>query len=417
MESDSFSIIVLLLLSAFFSGSESAMFSLQWWHIHHLSASRSRTAQQLTAILARPHRLLITILLGNTLVNVGASALMENYFEQTIPDHGVWISIAIMTMLLLVFGEITPKTVAVYRPVQFSLLATWPVEAFARLLAPIRIVLEKSILKVTGQDGEPAARQSNVKKEEFLGLISEGVRREILLPDEYSVVESILCMDQMPVDRIMTPRTKIIALPEDVDYAGAVRIFSEYNIHRVPIYRGSIDRIVGILYAKDLFMQRFHLKKIPVPRDIARTPLFLPGCINLKQLYDQLKQRRVHIAIILDEYGGTAGLVSHQDVLQAILMPQNAEKKESAFVSPIGNNAFLVDCRIDPGDFFNTIQGNYSKGEFRTLNGYLLNVFGKVPKPGETIALPGLKITVVESGPRHIDKVKVERSIAEAPDD
>ena len=372
-------IFLLLCMSAFFSGSESAMFSIRWWRINYLKHNAGSTGKVLADLMERPKGVLIAILLGNTLVNVAASSLTEHRLEALLPEQGLFIAIAAMTVILLVVGEITPKTLAIRDPEPFALFASRPIWLVMRLIFPVRIFLEKLSDAVTRRkDGNEVGRS----RVDFLTLVDESRRGDIIDESEHSVLTRILQMDSVNIRDVMIPRTDIIAMPDTISFDEAVKSMLAHDFRRMPIYHESLDNIVGILYAKDLLGGWVNPVLQRQPKFMARPPFYVPGFVNLKQLSAELAQQKRHLAIVLDEYGGTAGLVTHDDILSTVFSPEK-DRRVGANVLKSVDDGWDVEARITWDVLKELLQAKPASCEFRTLNGYLLDRFGKVPEPGE----------------------------------
>ncbi len=378
-------VCILLGLSAFFSGSESAMFSLRWWRINTLRHEGGVPGRILAGLMDRPRALLITILLGNTLVNVAASSLTEHRLERLLPDQGLWIAIAVMTVILLIFGEITPKTLAIRSPERLAVGAARPIRWFSILIYPIRILLEKLSDALMPSRGSHGAHKNRM---DFMTLVNESYRADILDETEHTVVTRILQMEDVTITDIMVPRTDIMALPDNIDFDEAVRTMLAYDFRRVPLYHDDLDNIVGILYAKDLLGGWLNPVLRRPPRILARTPFYVPGFINLKQLSHELTQQKCHIAIVLDEYGGTAGLVTHDDILRTIFAPGRRDDVDANILETLPDGGWIVEARITWNVLRRLLNEMPENLSFRTLNGFLLDRFGRVPESGQTIDLP-----------------------------
>lgn len=376
---------ILLCLSAFFSGSESAMFSLRWWRINTLRHEGGFRGRILATLLDRPRSLLITLLLGNTLVNVAASSLTEHRLERLLPDQGLWIAIAVMTVILLVVGEITPKTLAIRSPETLAVSAARPIRWFSVLIYPLRILLERLSDLVMPIHDDPCGRRNRM---DFLTLMNASRREKILDETEHTVMTRILQMEDICITDIMVPRTDIMALPDTIDFDDAVQTLLAYDLRRVPLYHENLDNIVGILYAKDLLGGWLNPVLRRSPKALARTPFYVPGFISLKQLSHELSQQKCHLAIVLDEYGGTAGLVTHDDILRTIFAPGRRDDVHANILDVLPEGGWIVEARITWNVLRRMLFEIPENLPFRTLNGFLLDRFGCVPEPGDVIELP-----------------------------
>jgi len=338
----------------------------------------------LANLMKRPRAVLITILFGNTLVNVAASSLTERWLERLLPEQGLWVAIITMTIVLLVFGEITPKIIAVHYPEKIALMAARPVRFFSKIIFPVQIVLEKLSDILTP---EYSAGKTGKGRIDFLALIDESYRENILKQSEYSVLKRILQMDSVVIADVMIPRTDIIALPDTIDFDEAVKAMLAFDFRRVPIYSGNLDNITGVLYAKDLLAGWLNPALRTSPKSLARSPFYVPGFISVKQLSNELSQKKCHLGIVLDEYGGTAGLVTHDDILRMIFKPDERDSEDANILQTLPDKSWVVNAKITCNVLEALLESEFDNLPFRTLNGYLLDQFGRIPEVGESADL------------------------------
>lgn len=396
-------VLILLLLSGFFSGSESALFSIRWWRVNFLRTRGDRNGRRLAELLDHPGSLLMTVLLGNTVVNVAASAVFEHWLEQHYPEQALFLAIVVMTAIILVFCEITPKTVAVLKPEKFGLLAATPIRLLIKGLFPARFIADK--LSVSLSDKlKPQATKTGAS--DFLTLVDEGRKADVLTETEYDFMTRILEIGETQVTDVMVPRTEIIALPDSIDFDHAVDAVVYYNFKRIPLYGDTRDNITGILYAKDLLGGKMNPVLKRPPKVLARSPLFVPGHITLKQLSHEFTDKKRHMAIVLDEYGGTAGMITHDDLLQSMFGITDANDKDGFVLERLSNGEILIDARVDLPKLAEIIATALNNSSSRTLNGYLLDYFGRIPEPGESMIVTGKS----ETGPDW--KITIETAAA-----
>ncbi len=406
-------ICVLLIASACFSGSESALFSLPWWKAQQYRYDPRPSRRLIAEVVSQPRRLLITLLISNTLVNTASSSLAERTLEALFPGEGLWIAIIVMTIVLLIVGEVTPKLLAMNWPGPASVIAAFLVRRAGLLLSPIRRVVELLMDRLFPgsrdfSSGGPAFQ------EQFLNVVDEAVQGKILNPLEQEVIERIFRMEQQTVSQIMTPRIQIFGLPESISSDDASQALFERDFRRVPLYRGSLDSITGVLYAKDLLAARFGLTLQRIPKQLAQDPHFVPATLSVRQLYQDLKSNRIHLAIVLDEYGGTSGLVTLDDILRAVFKPVTLSVNPTV-PSRDDQAVIRVAWDIEKDDLER--MGIPIDADFRTLNGFLIDHFGHVPHPGESIRANGWKMTVIEGTDARVTTVDIVRDQTEQRDD
>ncbi|RMH56657.1 MAG: HlyC/CorC family transporter [Candidatus Hydrogenedentota bacterium] len=323
---------LLYALSALISGSETALFSLKPHHRENLGNRRAR----IDHLLRQPKRLLITILLANLLVNTAAASLMETTLHRLLGGYSVAAAVAVGSIFILVFGEVLPKTAAIRHNVRFALL-TFPLVDFLRILsrpltAPL-VALARAV-----EHGIGAEKETAVTEEDIRSLVSHGEDMGVLDREEERWIHSIFELDKMRANDLMRPRDKIVALPRSADFETALKTIRESGFSRIPIYSDSIDRIIGILHAKDLVLAHLQGRKIP-PAKCLRNAVFVPRWRRCDDLLRDLQTRRTHIAIVVNEFGNTAGLVTLEDLLEAIVGDIRDMRQEEAQTNSLENSS------------------------------------------------------------------------------
>lgn len=312
---------ILLIFSAFFSGSETALFSLSPVQLHHLKERRRKRAQQLTTALKRPRTILITILLGNELVNVAISiagtALVALAFTFGAVAETL-ISIAIITPLLLVFGEVLPKNLALRYAPQYAQFAIIPLNLFSAVVRPVRAVLTwfaNFLIRLLG--GEVLERPL-IMEREYRRLIDIGRREGVLIEEERELIHNVFEFSEKVVASIMTPANRIMLLPVDMPYVEILSNLRQKRFSRIPFYREKRDDIVGILHVRDLFAFD-HARRAGSEQKFAallREPIFIMPDLKLEDLLKEFQQRRMHMAVVKDDDGSVLGIVTMDDILE-----------------------------------------------------------------------------------------------------
>lgn len=325
MEINFIILLVLLTLSAFLSSFETALFSLSPLQRHRFQEAGGVSAM-IARMLDRPREFLTTVLLGNELVNVAigilagsiAFTLLENYSAKTV----YIVSTAVITMVLLVFGEIIPKNIAVRSPVVVSQFLAVPYQIFSWVVFPFRVILTwitDRIVRLFGAD--PRKGRRLIVEEELRALLDLGRREGTLADLERSLIQNALDLSMLPVSKIMVPREKIVAIPVETPIEEVLRKFEQYRYSRVPVYEGDLDRMVGVLYAKEILPYRI-VPTSPAPpslREILKPSTEVRPEENLGDLFQDFQKRRIHMAIVRGEDGKVAGLVTMDDLLKRFL--------------------------------------------------------------------------------------------------
>lgn len=406
-------ILILLFLSGFFSGSESALFSIHWWRINYLRQNGGPAGKRMAALMDHPGSVLMTILVGNTIVNVASSAIFEHWLEKNLPQHPLFVAIGVMTVIILVFGEITPKTIAVLMPEKIGLLVAPSIKILSLAVSPVRIMVET--FSGTLAQKLRISRTSPIKTD-FFTLVDEGLQAGVLTRAEQQFMTRILEMNSVEVSDVMVPRTEMVALPDSITFDQAVDAVLKHGYKRIPLYNTSIDNVTGIIYALDLLGGKLNPALRRSPKSLSHPPVFVPSHINLKQLAREFAERKRHLAIVLDEYGGTAGMVTHDDLLLAVFGSSDQSDGDRWVLKTVPGGGLRIDARITWPGLCRLIGVCERDVSFRTLNGFLMDYFGRVPTPGKTMILSSRewggdsdwKVTIGDTGLQRILDVYLE---------
>lgn len=384
---------LLLAASALLSGAEAAYFSLGR---HGPGRREGRTPVELPdRLLEDPHDLLVTLLVGITLVNIAASALAAAVAAGVVGPRGVGVAIPVMIFLVVVFCEVLPMTVAVSGPIRFARLAARPVLALRWLLTPIRALLARSTALVARAVGPESPTQTAITEAELRTLVDVGHREGVVEPSEREMIHGVFELGDTTVADILTPRTYIFGVEVSTPPADLLEALRANPHHRVPVYQGDLDHIVGILSTKDLLP---YYEGIPPDFDLRRhltPPYFVPETKRADALLREFQAKKLQIAIVVDEYGGTTGLVTLEDILEEVVGEIRDEfEAEERFAQPVDDRTFRVAAKM-PIVEFNAVTGLHVSDEhFDTVGGWVLDLFGHVPHRGETVTADGVSITV-----------------------
>jgi putative hemolysin len=376
---------VLLVCSSLLTGAEAAFFSLGRARLKELAHEQGKEPGPLTPLLQQPHELLVTLLVGITLVNIGASALAASVAGKLFGSAGLAVAIGAMIFLLTVFGEILPMTLAVEHPRRFSAWVSRPVAWLSVLLAPIRVALggfTGLTLRLVGSERRPG--EPEISEEELRTLVDVGAREGVVDRTEREMIHKVFELEDTLVRTVMVPRPDMFCLDvttPPVELLDRLRV----ELHsRVPVFEESIDRIIGVLYTKDLLP---YLRGLPPDFDLRarlHPPYFVPESKRADALLREFQAKKIHLAIVVDEYGGTAGLVTLEDLLEELVGEIRDEfDEEERLIQKIGPRSFRVSGKL-PIDELNTAAGLKIPNEsFDTVGGWVLDLFGRVPHKGE----------------------------------
>jgi putative hemolysin len=389
-------LVVLVLCSALLTGAEAAYFSLGRARLKHLAEEQGAEADPLAPLLREPHELLVTLLVGITLINIGASALAASIAERLLGPVGLPISIVAMVFLLSVFGEVLPMTLAVEHPERFTSWVNRPVMWLSRVLGPVRILLggfTALTLRLVGS--ERRGDDPEITEDELRTLVDVGAREGVVERTEREMIHRVFELEDTSVREVMVPRPDMFCLDVATPCAQILDLLRE-NLHsRVPVYEGTVDQIVGVLYTKELLP---HLHGLPPDFDLRshlHPPYFVPESKRADALLREFQAKKLHLAVVVDEFGGTAGLVTLEDLLEELVGEIRDEfDEEERLVQPLGEGTFRVSGKLSI-DGLNAVTGlTVSSESYDTVGGWALDLFGRVPSKGERAETPDAIVTV-----------------------
>jgi putative hemolysin len=385
----------LLGVSALLAGAEAAYFSLSRLGSAHLQPTESAEHALLARVLRDPRDLLITLLVGITLVNIAASSLATQVATLLLGPRGIGIAIPVMVFLIVVFGEVLPMTIAVGMPHRFGLLVARPVLALRWLLTPVRRLLGAFTHLVSRAADGGGVTKAAITEAELRTLVEVGHQEGVVQRKEREMIHGVFELGETTVAEIMVPRTDVfgidVATPPD-RLLPAIRA----NLHhRVPVYEGSFDHVLGILEVKDLLPYYAGLPPGFDLRAHLTPPYFVPQSKRADALLREFKAKKLRTAIVVDEYGGTAGLVTLEDLLEEVVGEIRDEfEAEERLAQPVDERTWRVAAKMPIGDF-NTVAGLAIPDEhFDTVGGWVLDLFGRVPHRGESVEADGVRVTV-----------------------
>ena len=385
----------LVLCSALLTGAEAAYFSLGRSRLKHLAEEQGQ-ADPLAPLLREPHELLVTLLVGITLINIGAAALAAAIAERLLGPVGLPIAIVAMVFLLSVFGEVLPMTLAVEHPERFTSWVNRPVMWLSRVLGPVRMLLgafTALTLRLVGS--ERRGDEPEITEDELRTLVDVGAREGVVERTEREMIHRVFELEDTSVREVMVPRPDMFCLDVATPRTQILDLLRE-NLHsRVPVYEGTVDQIVGVLYTKELLP---HLHGLPPDFDLRghlHPPYFVPESKRADALLREFQAKKLHLAVVVDEFGGTAGLVTLEDLLEELVGEIRDEfDEEERLVQPLGEGTFRVSGKLSI-DGLNTVTGlSVSSESYDTVGGWALDLFGRVPSKGERVETPDAMVTV-----------------------
>jgi putative hemolysin len=423
-------VLVLVAIEAVFVAAEIALVTLRHSRIEQLIDEGHRNARRVKRLVEDPARFLAVAQIGVTFVGFLASAYAAvNLAERLarvidgvgpLKGYSGGLAVLIVTMLLaaftIVFGELVPKTFALAYPDRVALTLAGPLDFVGRIFSPLVRLLTWLTRKIAGGFGAGVARQAQINTEELKLIVERGGETGVLEAEEEQMISAVIELGERRVHEVMVPRTEMTALPVTTTIDDAIDTFIREGHSRIPVYKKEIDEIVGVLYAKDLLPFLKGGVQKPDLRKLLRAPLFVPESMLVDDLLHKLQGRRVHLAIVLDEYGGTAGMVTIEDLLEEIVGDiQDEYDTEEPLTVRISDDEARVDGRAsveDLAELFDIELGELADAdEYDTVGGLIYHRIGGVPRPGDRVDLPeqGLTLTVEVTDGRRVGKVLAVR--------
>jgi putative hemolysin len=421
-------LVFLTLLEAFFVMAEIALVSVRRSRIDQLVEEGNPGARRVRRLIDEPGRFLAVAQLGLTFIGFFASAFaavsLVTGLASLLVGFGVEpalagnVALVVVTILLalftIIFAELIPKAIALGRPERFALALSRPIDLLARLLSPIVTVLNGITRWVARSIGVDMNQEAAISADELRLIVERGGEQGVLEAEEEQMINAVIELGERRVHEVMVPRVAMAALPDDGTLEEAIDLVVEVGHSRIPVYHDSIDEIVGILYAKDLLP---YLKPDagprPAIRKLLRPPVLVPESMTVDDLLHEFQRRKVHIAIVLDEYGGTAGLVTIEDLLEEIVGEiQDEYDAEEPMVERLSDHEARIDGRADVDELLELFDLDLKledAEEYDTVGGLMYHRIGGVPSPGDTVEVDGLRLQVETTDGRRVGKVLVTR--------
>jgi len=399
--------IFLLILSAFFSGTETAYF--------HIRKHRKETPEKIKSVLDSPQRLLVSLLTGNTIVNVSIASLAA-YITAGFADDYTWskstlilMEVLVVSVVVLIFGEILPKMIAIKYSKEYALKMYTPLKIMMFILSPIAQgfnAITNVVIKII-----PFRKEKIFDSEEELKILAElGEEEGTLQEEESDMIQSIFDFKEKTVGEIITPRVDIVSLKSDESIDKAMDIIGERQFSKIPIYKDTIDNIKGILYAKDIIPYLMGSRPNVNLQTLARQPFFVPETKPIDDLMEEFKLRKTSIAIVVDEWGGTEGLVTLEDVVEEVMGEiRDPYDQEESNVLKQSDGSFIVDGSITIYDLEEETDIEFPEDrDYDTLGGFILDILTDIPQTGEQVEFNDMVFTVQTVENNRIGKIKIK---------
>jgi magnesium and cobalt exporter, CNNM family len=404
-------LITSLILTALASATETALTSVSRIKLRNLAEEGDKKAIEIERLLAQPNTFLSTILVVNSVAVIVASSMATVLALRISATFGELISSIVISLVVLIFCEITPKTAALQNPMRVARAMVKPVRGTAWLLRPVVGALgaiTTSLVRMLG--GQVRHRGPFVTEEELRLLVTVGEEEGVLEEEETEMIHSIFEFADTTVREVMIPRIDMVTLESDATVDEAVDLALQGGFSRIPVYEENIDNIIGVLYTKDMLKQlREGHNSLPI-RDLVRPAYFVPETKKLDDLLREIRQKRVHMVIVVDEYGSVAGLVTIEDLVEEIVGDiQDEYDREEKLYERISEDEYIFDAKISTDEFNDVMGTELDDEDYETLGGLMYALLDKIPSVNDTITFEGLTFTVLSTRGRRITKVRVER--------
>lgn len=398
----------LFLFSGFLASSEAALFSLTSLHLHKMREENSPFHQSVQRLIQYPKRLLITIIVANETVNILMSSVMAGVCIYIWGDSGKWAAIAVTTPALLVFGETIPKTLAKISPIRFSSLVAPPLTLIYRLEKPVVAFFDGVSGRIIRMLGLGERESRGLLESEFRTLVDVGLEEGILEKSQRDLIHRVFELGDTRVADIMTPRVDMFCIPLDTPAGQLKEKIVRHAYSRIPVYKSNPDDITGVLYAKDLLAGLSQGIDLSGITPLLRKPYFVPQERSAESLLKDFQKRKMHMAVVVDEYGGIAGLVTMEDILESLFgdIYDERDTRESLF-HRVDDRTIIVSGGMSVEDFNTLADSAVSTKDFDTVGGYVFHLFGRLPAKGEMISSDGLVFRVERLAKARILRIRV----------
>ncbi|MBQ8318394.1 MAG: HlyC/CorC family transporter [Lachnospiraceae bacterium] len=400
-------IVVLVALSAFFSSSETALTTVNKHKLRSLMENGNKSAAKVLKVTENSSKLLSTILIGNNIVNIYASSLTTTLFTE-IANEAVGIATGVLTLVILIFGEISPKTLATQKAIGLSMVVVYPISFLMFVFTPaiwVLNILTGAIFKILRVD--PNAGEGAMTESELRTIVNVSHEDGVIEQEEKFMISNVVDFGDALSKDVMIPRADIVCADVTSSYDELVKIFMDETYSRMPIYEDSKDHVIGILYLKDLFFysETHSLDDFDV-RKILRKPVFVHEYQKTSQIFADLKTSAVTMAIVLDEYGVTSGIITMEDLIEEIVgeIRDEYDDDEDDFIRKLSDNQYDIDASIKLDDLNDALDTTLKSNNYDSLGGLVIEILDKLPDEGEIATTDNITLKVTQ-----VEKNRIER--------
>ncbi len=398
---------VLFFLSAFFSGSETALMSLDRLRVKYLVQKNRRGARRLEALLEQPDRLLGAILIGNNLANIAISVLATGLFVRYYGERGELLAILILTPFLLLVSEIGPKSYAAQYPEKLSFLVLRPILLLIAVLTPVNWVVTALTRVFTRMlPGEGGSRPI-ISEDEIRALITVGEQTGVVATNQRRMLHGVFELSQTRVRDVMIPRTEVVGIDVGSSLSAALSLIQRSRHSRFPVYRESLDNIIGIIHSKDVLAAVDRAEPFSL-ESIMRSPYFVPDSKRIETLLQSFRRRHVHLAVVVDEYGGVEGIVTLEDIVEEIVGEiQDEYDDDDVLLRELEPGRYLIDGSTSLRAINRRFGLDFSEEHVNTLAGFMLRLLGAIPREGDSCEANGAVLTARRVVDRRIEAIEM----------
>ncbi len=403
-----FVLVLLIAGSAFFSGSETALSTFNRVRMKNAAEEGDKKAKKVLKVADDYDKTISTILIGNNIVNIASSSIATVLFMKLFPHNGAAISTAVMTVLILIFGEVTPKSLSKVKADKLAMVVAGPIDFLRTIFTPVSFLLVKLTNALNSKAGEE--EQPSVTEEELISIIESIEEEGVLEEEESDLVQSALEFDEIEVQEVLTHRVDMIAMDIDDPWEEQLKLVQSEGISRFPVYEDTIDHVIGVVRAKDVL-----LAEVAGKRDLRKimTPvMYVHATMSISTLLNDLRRQKMQMAIVTDDYGGTLGLVTMEDCLEELVgeIWDESDQVEEELIE-LGNDTYEVSGEMNIYDLFDALDlkmRNF-ESDYNTLSGWTVEQMEHIPVEGESFTYENLHVTVKEMEEKRITKLTVEK--------
>ena len=402
-------LLILLMLSAFFSSAETSLTTINKMRLRMLVEDGSKKAIVLDKVLSNSRKMLSTVLIGNNIVNIAASSIATIFTQRIFSDWFISVGVGVLTLLIIIFGEIIPKTVANMHAESMALAYAKPIHILMILLTPIIFILNlfsTFILKIFRV--KVNLNSKSITEDELRTIMDVSQEEGIIESEELDIINNVFDFGTTCAKDIMIPKVDITMVPIDITYDELLNIVKEDKFTRMPVYKENTDNVVGIINIKDLIINKIDADNFDI-KELMRDPHFTYAPKELNDLLIEMRGNDAGMCIVLDEYGQAEGLITLEDIIEEIIgeIRDEFDEAEEHVVRKIRDNQYIVEGSINLDDFNEQLETDIDSENYESLGGLIIEHLERLPKKGDSVTIDNCKLTVIKMDDKRIESVKV----------